>query len=119
MLLVLLEICYNILYVEKYGRPLSDPWSLRQTGVYHQLNKNLTSSHWILLNLAHHTRLDLEGYFQSTPNQFPLSLHVQLLTLLGSNWTEYIEYLGSALRNLVGDVAHVIFPDVDSLTDTG
>jgi hypothetical protein len=105
--LTLLEICYNIPYVHRPGRNLSDPWSLRQTGVYQQLCNGLQTSRWILLNLSESTKLHLKDFVESRPNCCHLALHAELLLTLGSNWAEYIEYLSSELRKHVSDTAHV------------
>ena len=113
------EICYNILFMEKHGQPLSDPWSLRQTGVYHQQKNDLTPSRWIFLNLTSRTRSELDFHLKSKHNPCSLSLHVRLLDILGSNWAEYVEYLGSALRDHVSKMARMYSLEMDTLTDPG
>ena len=95
------EICYNILYVEKHSRDLRDPWSLRQTGIYHQFCDGLTESRWVILNPAETVSLRLELLFQSDSHQCYLALHCEFLLLLSSNWTAYIDYLNSEWRRYV------------------
>ena len=101
MQLIHVEICYNILYVERHGRNLRDPWSLRQFGVYHQLCKALDTSRWILLNPTERIQSHLRHFFESRSDRRHLALHIELLLFTGSNWTEYIEYLSAELKKHV------------------
>jgi hypothetical protein len=74
-------------------------------GVYHQFCSRLKLSRWVFINPADR----LKSHITSLPrnksgpgiinNNF--ALHVELLLLMGSQWTEYIEYLGSELREQV------------------
>lgn len=89
------------MYMQKHNRNLCDPWSLRQTGVYHQLSRNLTVSFWIFLNLGDGIKSFLQNSFEFGSNRYHLALHAKLLMILGSNWTEYIEFLGSELKKQV------------------
>ncbi|KAL2821011.1 hypothetical protein BDW59DRAFT_164416 [Aspergillus cavernicola] len=99
------EICYNIQYVEKHGRKLKDPWSLRQTGVYHQDRGSANQSRWILINPSDVLKPQITGLVGTEAGKGnsdqdgtgSWALHIQLLLKLGSNWAEYIEYLGSEL----------------------
>jgi hypothetical protein len=95
------EVCYNVLYMEKHSRDLRDPWSLRQTGIYHQLGKELTDSRWIILNPAETVLSRLESLFQTGSHQCHLALHCEFLSVLSSNWTSYVEYLNSEWRRYV------------------
>lgn len=96
-----LEICYNILYVERHNRRLRDPWSLRQTGVYHQFCNDMTYSRWILLNLGDSFTWIPKEFLEDRSDTCPLNLHAQLLATSGSHWTEYIEYLELELQKHV------------------
>ncbi|KAL3461778.1 hypothetical protein BJX64DRAFT_151707 [Aspergillus heterothallicus] len=99
------ELCYNIQYVERHGRELKDPWSLRQTGVYHQYSGQLGSPRWVVINpsakLGHdiigHVGIATEDSISRSDSVKTWSLHAELLFKLGSNWTEYVEYLASEL----------------------
>lgn len=102
-----LEICYNILYVEKHGRSLNDPWSLRQMGVYHHLRNSLQTSGWILLNPADRTKSQVKEFFEPRSDRCHLALHAKFLLSMACNWTEYIEYLGAELRKHVSDVTYL------------
>lgn len=97
------EICYSILHIERHNRSLQDPWSLRQTGVYHQFSGEMATSRWIFLNLGESLqRFPQDFLVAKIANEHcQLGLHVRLLNILGSNWIEYIEYLELELRKLV------------------
>jgi len=97
----LLEICYNILYVSRHNRSLSDPWSLRQTGVYHQLSEEMKKSRWMFLNLPSQLKLQLGSFIESRLDRCFLVLHVKVLQTLASSWPDYIEYLRTELRKQV------------------
>jgi hypothetical protein len=90
--LMLLELCYNVLYMERHGRNLDDPWSLRQTGVYYQQSVELHPSRWILVNPSTDTKMHLEAFMQEGLLCCSLSAHVEILSWLTANWSDYIEY---------------------------
>ncbi|KAL4747495.1 hypothetical protein BDW72DRAFT_15074 [Aspergillus terricola var. indicus] len=85
---------------------LKDPWSLRQTGVYHQYRGDTNQSRWIFINPSDPLKTQITGFVEIQDSKVSVdqcsmdswALHVHLLLQLGSNWTEYIEYLGWELR---------------------
>ncbi|KAK0941806.1 hypothetical protein LTR29_006698 [Friedmanniomyces endolithicus] len=92
------ELCYNVPHVERHGRDLRDPWSLRQTACYHQHSSDTESSRWIMLNVSTSSRTKLDRFLDSEDTQCcDLALHARLLATLGRNWTAYIEDLTVAL----------------------
>jgi len=111
-------MCYSILYVDKHGRKLKDPWSLRQLGVYHQISSDYRSSHCILLDLAKHAEPYLNDFIESSSGRSKFAFHVELLVSLSSNWTEYIEYLDSELRDHVREIPILDFPVVSNESRT-
>lgn len=100
-LLTISEICYNVLHVQKHGRKLPDPWSLRQTGIYHQMVNDQLGSRWIVLDLQGDLQANLKDFLESRTDYSHLAMHLELLIAMGSNWSEYIEFLGSELRKQV------------------
>ncbi|KAL4879759.1 hypothetical protein BJY04DRAFT_219846 [Aspergillus karnatakaensis] len=102
------EFCYNIQHVERHGRKLKDPWSLRQTGVYHQYCDTGNQSRWVLLNPNERLRNLVTSHSQTTPegptpygsSLSSWGLDIQLLVSLGLGWPDYIEYLQSELSRL-------------------
>ncbi|KAK1058949.1 hypothetical protein LTR74_013006 [Friedmanniomyces endolithicus] len=92
------ELCYNVPHVEIHGRDLRDPWSLRQTALYHKHSSDTEPPRWIMLNVSTSTRTKLNRFLASGDSQCcSLALHANLLDTLGRNWTAYIEDLTVAL----------------------
>ncbi|EPS37252.1 hypothetical protein H072_9064 [Dactylellina haptotyla CBS 200.50] len=92
------ELCYNIQYVEKHGRKLQDPWSVRQVGVYHQLCENVEQSRWLLLGPMQSLLSSLKNTIASEANSCYLTIHAALLLSTSTGWPEYIEYLKTELQ---------------------
>lgn len=93
--------------MEKHGRKLSDPWSLRQAGVYHQqrgVSGNSSVSRWLFLNLPEQLKLLLQETYESNRDCCNMTLHADLLSTASINWNEYIEYLALELRNHVSRI---------------
>jgi len=102
------EFCYSVKYVELNGRNRGDPWSVRQTAVYHQISIETKRSRWIILQPSESTRARLKSvlnddYRQGRSGRSDCMIpHMVLLSTMVSNWQEYIEYLHSELLKLVG-----------------
>jgi len=112
--LTLIEFCYAIVYMDKHGRDLKDPWSLRQLGVYNEISDDFSRSHCVLLDLAKHAEPHLREFVEASPGRSRLAFHIELLLHLGSNWTEYIEYLEMQLREHVSqDLLSIGVIDID------
>lgn len=97
------ELSYLHQYVEQNGRSHGDPWSLRQTGIYQQVNAEHRRSVWIFLQLSRSTRRQLEPVLHSQSNSSDsfMILHSILLLATVDNWGKYVEHLHSQLRDLV------------------
>ena len=83
------------------------PWSLRQTGIYQQIELQSRKSTWILLQPSEGIN---EGLLGRLSNKSPnlngsnanyMLLHIHFLSLMASNWGEYIEYLWAEANTLV------------------
>ncbi|KAH8745430.1 hypothetical protein F5882DRAFT_446440 [Hyaloscypha sp. PMI_1271] len=102
----LIELCYNIRYVERNDRSPKNPWSLRQAGIYQQVIPDQQKSIWILLqpylNLYDNLKEKLDE--RSTNGETPIHsshlLHLDFLFSTASNWGEYIEYLWTVIDTL-------------------
>ena len=103
----LLECCYSLRYMEENGRSAGDPWSLRQTAVYHQFHQEDGRSCWIILQIATGMRIRLEQalsdkrYRNRRDGVDPVRLHIDFLSAMASNWARYLEYLHAQLAKLV------------------
>ncbi|KAK2865047.1 hypothetical protein FQN49_003963 [Arthroderma sp. PD_2] len=100
------ELCYTIRFYEKNGRPSGNPWSLRQTGIYQQLDMSTGKSTWIFLQPSRtiqnqarkitHTNL-LDQRFHHID---PLSLHKLFISTGLNTFGDYLEVLQEQLREL-------------------
>ena len=101
------ELCYNIYHVERNGRLRGDPWSLRQTGIYHKIGLQDGHSCYILLQPTEHTRRKLntalhepDSETRGTIQTFIRTQSAILFSMAG-NWPDYIRDIGIDLDKLV------------------
>jgi hypothetical protein len=92
--------------MEENSRQHGDPWSLRQTGVYQQVNAEIQNSTWILLQLSRSTRSLLEAAtiqsrFKNDNSISLMQLHCIMLSATTGNWGKYIKFLQSQLSDIV------------------
>lgn len=103
-----LEISFTLQHVEENGRKRGDPWSLRQTGVYQQVDFKAGTSVWIILQPSDYVRKSLEhalvekSYGACGQESSPMLLHVLFILAAADNWTRYIRDLESEAKDLVG-----------------
>jgi hypothetical protein len=99
----LTEICYKIQYVERNGRNRGDPWSLRQVGIYQKSSFESGRSIWIFAQLPNILRARLQQTLREAAeqDQSPMKFHAILFSVIGRNWTAYIEDLYSQVAELV------------------
>ncbi|KAI0411370.1 hypothetical protein F5X98DRAFT_383864 [Xylaria grammica] len=85
------ETCYMLHFFENNGSTEGDPWSPRQTAVYHQYYASGNQSSWILINPS----ARLEESLQAEPEG------VSRLTLSGKSSAArfHVLFINSALRN--------------------
>ncbi|KAI9861844.1 MAG: hypothetical protein M1824_001955 [Vezdaea acicularis] len=106
------ECCYSLRYMEENGRGVGDPWSLRQTAVYHQFHQKNGQSCWIILQIATGMRTRLEQaladkmYRNRRDGVDQVRLHVDFLSAMASNWALYLEYLHDQLSKLDEKACH-------------
>jgi len=93
--------------MEENGRNVGDPWSLRQTAVYHQFHQKDGRSCWIILQIATGMRVRFEQalsdkrYRNRRDGVDPVRLHLGFLSAMASNWARYLECLQAQLAELV------------------
>ncbi|KAF2469936.1 uncharacterized protein BDR25DRAFT_35692 [Lindgomyces ingoldianus] len=104
------ELHYVLRYVEKHGRDLSNPWSMRKMAICHKFAREGNISSWIIV----HGSKTLQDRL-TAPRAEPISsLHGwdaleasaasnHLLILLDAlrNWDDYIEYLSAEFKDTV------------------
>jgi hypothetical protein len=99
------ELCYNLHHVEQNGRNRGNPWSLRQTGIYHQLDLATKRSVWIFIQASGPTREEIFRVLRSARyGENPMLLHLEVLFAMSRNWPDYIEYLSSKLDELASNL---------------
>src|SRR5438045_1558114 len=83
-ILIALEFCYSIRYMEKNGRETGDPWSLRQSGVYQKVDAQTGNSTWILLqpaeSIRQRLRKSLEELGEHTRDRDRFRYHILILS---------------------------------------
>lgn len=98
------EFTYNLRYVEKHGRDLKSPWSVRQMAVYHQFDAEKKSSKWILLNPSAVICQKLQKVISVVACRGPADrrfLHLMFLCMAEKNWREYVNFLEKEYRAMV------------------
>jgi oligoribonuclease (3'-5' exoribonuclease) len=104
-----LDICYLFKYVEKSKQSCrKNPWSIRQTGVYHKYNEHTKQSLWIVLSPTSDSAAQqrIVEYVQNASNRRKLIansilLHTLLLSSYISNWRDYCEYHEIEIEHIV------------------
>lgn len=96
------------MYAELNGRQAPrDPWSFRQTGVYHKYTASNNCNRIILLhpNDEAVAQDKLRGYAQSPHRavlaKHPLNVHLVVLSSYLGSWQDQIESLASELELIV------------------
>jgi hypothetical protein len=105
------DIFYQFWYVEKNNRGHGDPWSVRQTGVYHRFSTryaNETENLWVvlhpMLNSKAQTRLSAVAR-DLTANDMvidPLRFHVLIMSSYIDNWRWCLHDTKRRYTKLVG-----------------
>ncbi|KAI1750908.1 hypothetical protein F4782DRAFT_531944 [Xylaria castorea] len=93
-----LETCYTIRFFERNNRvgEMNDPWSLRQTGVYHRLHALTGTSVWILikpsLELKNRLPKKIQAFWcnKDLRNVRHVLVHITILTFSLYGWRDYI-----------------------------
>jgi hypothetical protein len=105
------ECAYGLRFVEFTNREGKDPWSPRQTVVYHRLKPNPGSSTWILVTPSEAALLRLGRYVKSCQDlslRNPFELHLLLLDTALANWRPYMVSLTESVNNQVTSSFFVI-----------
>ncbi|OCK78362.1 hypothetical protein K432DRAFT_427331 [Lepidopterella palustris CBS 459.81] len=101
-----LEICYNVRYFELHGRDLDDPWSCRQTAIYHKYPPNGNESMMMIIQAPQsfrtwldHSRVDTRRT-QTWKQEHPFSIHARYLTCCTVNMRKYLNHTSEELTTL-------------------
>jgi hypothetical protein len=89
-----IECAYVLRFVElNHRKNASDPWSLRQSAVYHQYRATTKSSTWLIIALSQRAQARLESYASSSGDVCrynPFEVHLLLLDTATANWRPYL-----------------------------
>ena len=103
------NLSYQIRYVEENHRKTSQPFSPRQTGIYHHHSSDETLDLFIIVNPMEDSILELQlvQMMQSRTTalsicEHPFRLHLLLFALYIDNWRWYLRYIGEQLDRKVG-----------------
>ena len=91
--LIGLDCAYGLRYVELKNRSKAEPWSIRQTAIYHKYKTDTKSSTWIMVSASPNTKRVLERYISSSKDLASLKvfeLHLLMIDTALANWPQYI-----------------------------
>lgn len=98
-----LETCYVLRTYERHGRPqLNDPWSLRQSLVYHKDDHETKRSVWIFVQLFQRCKNALWKEFSQSDTWHLIRPHKVFLEIILPDWRWYFDYQRRFVLELVG-----------------
>ena len=98
------DLCYNVRHFEYHGRQLDDPWSCRQSAIYHRYELLNGRSNWIIIQ--HARSLDIAGEVTDHGKLLhPMDLHLHFISTLCESWRQYLNYLADRLKDCVSMVS--------------
>ena len=99
------DITYTLKYAARHGnQDAVDPFSIRETGIYHQFTAPTTRSTWILLHPPENIVGLLTKVFSDPSTSDPVTqfhCHALVLEGLSLDWHDYVNYLEERLSDLV------------------
>ncbi|MCJ1462465.1 hypothetical protein MMC07_001067 [Pseudocyphellaria aurata] len=96
------EIGYSIKYVERHGRTYpTDPFSIRETGIYHKWDRSEGQHVWIFMQASDTTKAGVERLCSQIPELRQFQIHAAILLGASENWRHYTNYLEKHFSKLV------------------
>lgn len=103
--IVVLELGYNVKYVARHGRTFpKDPFSIRETGVYHKFDSGTQESTWIFMQASDSMKERLRRSYQRSNETVPMNqflMHASILQGASEHWRDYLIYLEDTFSKLV------------------
>jgi hypothetical protein len=105
------DIFYQFWYVEKNNRKQGDPWSTRQTGIYHRFSTchaKKAENLWVLVHPMPNSKVQRRLAVATkdlTANDMavnPLRLHVLVMSCYIDNWRWYLHNIKRQYTTYVG-----------------
>lgn len=105
------ELHYSLLYVEKHGRDLANPWAVRHMSVYQQARFDQAFSVWIIIHVSASMQEKFSANMPINEEGLDACVMLEIKTLMGHmaiistavvNWGSYIDSLSEAFAHRVG-----------------
>jgi hypothetical protein len=101
-----LELGYYIKYVAPHGRTFpKDPFSVRETGVYHKFDSASQESTWIFMQASDSFKDRLRRTYERSNDTVPMNqflMHASIFYSVSEHWRDYLVYLEDTFSKLVG-----------------
>ncbi|KAL4745151.1 hypothetical protein BDW72DRAFT_198914 [Aspergillus terricola var. indicus] len=113
------DIGYNIKYVAAHGRSFpKDPFSVRETGVYHGFDAATQQTQWILIQASQELQERTREYFtypHESQAESQIRIHGIIFQAATQAWREYLVYLEATFSKMVsrGFYSSLTEPTVD------
>lgn len=99
------ECAYMVQFVELNHRNETNPWSVRQSLIYHRSQRHSESSKWLFVAATLLIRGQVNAYSELSPSprdQDPFVLHLLIVNTVVASWRRYLIYLAEEVRKQVG-----------------
>ena len=99
---------YIVRFVELNHRNESNPWSTRQSLIYHQFGAKV--SRWLLVAPSIAIRTQVGQYAEVPKNgseSDPFALHLLIVNIVVATWRRYLIYLAEEVQKQVTSIPHV------------
>ena len=94
------ESTFLLKYVERHEREeQSDPWSIRQMGIYFQAKKPLGQNAFVLVNTSKRVQQRMKAASGSIFGA--AEMHLLLLSTIMHGWRDFLDYLEHRLNAVV------------------
>ncbi|KAL2822906.1 hypothetical protein BJX63DRAFT_1370 [Aspergillus granulosus] len=99
------DIGYNIKYAAAHGRSSpKDPFSIRETGLYHNFDAQTQQTQWIFLQAAEELQERVRQYFtrsDESQEEAQVRLHGMVFQAASHGWRDYLVYLEDTFAKMV------------------
>lgn len=98
------ELAYGLRYVELNNRNPAEPWSIRQTAIYHKFRAISKASTWVMVSASKRAEQCIDRYVKSCVDLSPLNpfeIHLIVLDTTLATWRPYIVSLTEKIRQQV------------------
>ena len=98
------ECAYILRYVELNHRQENNPWSVRQSLIYHQHREENNVSTWLFISASQTVRTQVNQFLKTTSQgggQDPFAVHLLILNVMLATWRRYLVYIAGEVRQQV------------------